>query len=487
MLSGWLHNIFNYNENENENENEATVKHLNKKVKDLYNPCVLAQGQRLHAKQAEKVEALQPNLLAFNENVISPYANTSPYVNVNTYARYGSANVNTYANGDRYSNANTYATTNTYIKGRKYPPGDQCGNSVEGFETLATPRTNAKNSSELAETNNASANYGQKIDRYVTEYPSLLADSRMYVQGQGTGAQGQGTDRTKNIKATLNQAIGVNYDITADKEGCYKQTDSVLDYQSDMTNVTVDTCKNRASEIGYAGFSIKKKTDGQLGCYLTNDLAGAKSGGLATKSQTSLAFKSDKNANLGSLLMNGQLGLFQDTLPLATDLTAVPGCDMKGGKILINTDSVVATYGSNCLNSIKSAYNNKCIDQNQGSTASGLQMQMWDCVPGHPHQNMKYNQTTQTINAPGNNLCVDVWNRGTGNGTKVSQYSCTGGSNQKWVYGADKTLRPQHTTGKCLDLLNNNNANGAGLGIWDCNGGANQQWDITQNGNILAP
>jgi hypothetical protein len=241
--------------------------------------------------------------------------------------------------------------------------------------------------------------------------------------------------------------------------------------------------------MGYTGFSIKKKTDGQLGCYLTNDIAGVKSGGLATKPQTSLAFKTNTNAKVGSLLMNGQLGLFNGTTYdiLDTDLTPVSGCAADGSKILINADSIQATYGLNCVNSIKSAWNNKCIDQNLGSSAPGLQMQMWDCTPGNPHQNMKYNRDTQTINAPGDNLCFDVWAAGTASGTRVTQYPCTGRANQKWVYGADKSLRPQHTSGKCLDLLGYNNANGAGLVIWDCNGSANQQWDITQNGTVLVP
>jgi hypothetical protein len=462
MLSGWLHNLF-YNDEEERNN----VKILNKQVKDLYKPCVLTQGQRLHNNQAEKITALTPNLLAFNETVATPYANTSPFVNTNTYAQYDVAN--TYANGDRYSNAKTYATKNTYIK----------GNTIEGFGPM---QTTAKNTADWQDTTNLSTDYTQKIDRYQTEYPSLIDHSRLYSQS---------TDRTTNYKENtriLNQDINMKYNITADKEGCYKQVPgSDLVYQSDMNDVTLDTCKKRTSDLAYAGFSVKTKADGQLGCYLTNNVAGNKTAGIATKSQTSLAFKTDKSANMGALLMNGQLGIFQDTKTLATDLTAVPGCNADGSKILINPDTITATWGGNCVNTIKSEFNNKCIDQSNGSKDPYLQMQMWDCGQGNPNQNMIYNNDSYTINVPGDNLCMDVLGAGTADGTKVIQYSCNGGTNQKWTYGMDKTLQPQHTSGKCLDVLGYNNANGAGLGIWDCNGGTNQKWDITRNGIMLAP
>ena len=466
MLSNWIHNLFYNGEEERNNVNI-----LNKQVKDLYKPCVLTQGQRLHNNQAEKINALRPNLLAFNEPITPPYTNTSPFVNTNTYAQYNAAN--TYANGDRYNNANTYATTNTYIKGSNYP---RC---IEGFGPI---ETTAKNTAEWQDTTNLSNDYSQKIDRYATEYPTLLAHGRLYSQA---------TDRNTNYKEntlSLNKDINVKYNITADKEGCYKQAaGSDLLYQSDIKDVTLDTCKKRASDLAYAGFSIKSKTDGKLGCYLTNDVAGNKTAGIATRPQTSLAFKSDKSANIGGLLMNGQLGIFQDTKTLATDLTAVPGCNVDGSKILINPDTVVATWGGNCANNIKSELNYKCIDQSNGSKDPYLQMQMWDCGQGNPNQNMVYNSDSQTINVPGDNLCMDVLGAGTADGTKVIQYSCNGGSNQKWTYGIDKTLQPQNAPGKCLDLLNSNNANGAVLGIWDCNGGTNQKWDITRNGVMFAP
>lgn len=337
MLSGWLHNLF-YNDKEERNN----VKLLNKQVKDLYKPCVLTQGKRLNNNQAETVNSLTSNLLAFNETITTPYANTSPFVNINTYAKYDV--INTYANGDRYTNANTYATTNTYIKDSKYPASERCGSRLEGFGTI---KTTSKNNAEWQDTTNLRTDYAEKIDRYQTEYPSLIDHSRSYTQG---------TDRTTNYKENtriLNEDINMKYNITANKEGCYKQAPSAdLFYQSDMNDVTLDTCKKRTSDLAYAGFSVKKKADGQMGCYLTNDIAGNKTSGIMTKSKTSLAFKTDKSANIGGLLMNGQLGIFQDKKTLATDLTAVTGCNVDGSKILINPNSITATWGGNCVNNI---------------------------------------------------------------------------------------------------------------------------------------
>ena len=296
-----------------------------KKVKNLYKPSVLTQGQRLHNNQAAKITALTPNLLAFNEPITTPYSDTSPFINTNTYATY--APEQTYANGDRYSNANTYATKNTYLKGR------------EGFGNMQTTAAGQ-------DTTNVSTNYAQKIDQYKADYPSLEERGRLYAQS---------TDRMTNYKQNterLDEAIDRAYNITATKEGCYAQVaGSDLVYQSDMPTVTLETCKKRASDLAYAGFSIKPNADGQLGCSLTNDIAGNKAAGIATKPQTSLAFKTNKNARVGSLLLNGQLGLFNGSTTdiLDTDLTAVPGCSADNSSpTLINPASIVATWGGNC-------------------------------------------------------------------------------------------------------------------------------------------
>ena len=127
----------------------------------------------------------------------------------------------------------------------------------------------------------------------------------------------------------------------------------------------------------------------------------------------------------------------------------------------------------------------KCLDQDGGNKSSSLQMQVMDCQPGNPNQVMTYNSDL-TVTIPGN-LCLDVNGAQTWNGTKAIQYQCHGGSNQKWIYGADKTLRPQFAPNKCLDSLaysSDYSRQGPKIGIWDCNGYPNQTWNINKGLNI---
>ena len=207
---------------------------------------------------------------------------------------------------------------------------------LEGFDTIASNNTLGKNNSQLSETTTLSTDFDKKIARYTTEQPLFIDEMRNNIQLN---------DRTKNVKGReFNE-------ITVDKEGCYKTAGaSGLENQADMTDVSVQTCKIRASDLGYAGFAIRKNSSGQFGCYLTNDIAQAKSGGIATKAETSYAFKTSSDANKGGLLANGQIGIYNNTIDnnLITDLDGIAGCDAKGNGLLINEQSVVATYGSNC-------------------------------------------------------------------------------------------------------------------------------------------
>jgi hypothetical protein len=203
--------------------------------------------------------------------------------------------------------------------------------TIEGFST--------NNNSQLSETMTLSDDFDRKIDRYTTQQPILIDETRNFMKLN---------DRNKNIK--MNEKL---YDITYEKEGCYKENannNTGLLYQEDMKDVSVQTCKMRASDLAYAGFAVKKNTAGQMGCYLTNDIEGAKAGGLATKSMTSFSFKKSNLANIGGLLPNGQVGIYNNKPDnnLLTDLTAREGCDIKGGKVLINDKTLVASYGLNC-------------------------------------------------------------------------------------------------------------------------------------------
>jgi hypothetical protein len=216
--------------------------------------------------------------------------------------------------------------------------------TIEGFGTM----TASKNNADLSDTTTLSNEFDKNIDRYNKEYPLFIDETRNAVKLN---------DRTKNIKDnSLLFTNGDNnfYDITYEKEGCYKSAGaSGLQLQTDLKEVNVNTCKMRASDLGYSGFAIRAGPSGQLGCYLSKNISSAKSGGIATKPITSLAFKTSTSANMGGLLPNGQLGIYNNTIDnnLVTDLTSIDGCDMTGEDMLINEKSLVATWGGNCAKS----------------------------------------------------------------------------------------------------------------------------------------
>ena len=213
----------------------------------------------------------------------------------------------------------------------------------EGFTSNSSnSSTLAKNENELLNTTGLSNNLNTNVTRYNNEYPNLIADARAFTKM---------TNRNATVNRDFKEHVDLLYDITADKEGCYKQSNkSSLVYQSDIKDVDERTCKNRALDMGYPAFVIKKNATGQLGCYLSKDIEGERAGGLATRDMTSFSFKKSKGANVGGLLTNGQIGSYKDTVNtnMVTDLTAYPGCDIQGGNVFINDASVTATYGGNC-------------------------------------------------------------------------------------------------------------------------------------------
>jgi len=127
---------------------------------------------------------------------------------------------------------------------------------------------------------------------------------------------------------------------------------------------------------------------------------------------------------------------------------------------------------------ISTGQNGKCLDQSNGNQSPLLPIQLWDCGPGNPNQQMTYNSSTQAITTPGG-LVLDVYEFGTSPNTPVIQNGWVGGPNQKWTYGADKTLRPQHAPNMCLDFTSYNN--GTGVVIYPCYNTATQIWNINQS------
>lgn len=76
--------------------------------------------------------------------------------------------------------------------------------------------------------------------------------------------------------------------------------------------------------------------------------------------------------------------------------------------------------------------------------------------------------------------CADDTNSGTADGTAIVLYGCTGNANQRWMAGADGTLR---TLGKCLTASGTTDGSAAVLSA--CTGSTAQKWTYQQSGALV--
>jgi GH25 family lysozyme M1 (1,4-beta-N-acetylmuramidase) len=111
----------------------------------------------------------------------------------------------------------------------------------------------------------------------------------------------------------------------------------------------------------------------------------------------------------------------------------------------------------------------KCLDDPNGSTASGTRLQVWRCL-GNTNQRWTVVQDgTLRING----ACLAE--AGTGNGAAVVLNVCDGTSAQRWQVGTNGQLA-NTASGRCLDDPGWQTANGTLVQTWSCAGGANQHW-----------
>jgi alpha-galactosidase len=111
----------------------------------------------------------------------------------------------------------------------------------------------------------------------------------------------------------------------------------------------------------------------------------------------------------------------------------------------------------------------RCLDVNNGGSANGTQMLLWDC---HTGANQQFTQNGQTLQVLGK--CLDAPSNA-GGGTRVQIWDCNGGANQRWNLNTNGTISNAQT-GLCLDANNGGTANGTAVIVWSCHGGTNQRW-----------
>jgi non-reducing end alpha-L-arabinofuranosidase len=122
--------------------------------------------------------------------------------------------------------------------------------------------------------------------------------------------------------------------------------------------------------------------------------------------------------------------------------------------------------------SLVGAQSGRCLDDPNGTTANGTQMQIFDCN-GLAAQRWTYNPGTKQLTVVGK--CLDASNHGTTNNTPVIIFDCSGQTNQQWNLNSNGTITGVQS-GLCLDATGRGTANATKIILFACNGGANQQW-----------
>jgi hypothetical protein len=109
------------------------------------------------------------------------------------------------------------------------------------------------------------------------------------------------------------------------------------------------------------------------------------------------------------------------------------------------------------------------MDVNEGSSANGTPMVIWDC---HTRANQQFTQNGQELRVLGK--CLEV-PANSAAGTRARIWDCTGGANQRWTFNTNGTIS-NGQTGLCLDVNANGTANGTAVIVWNCHTASNQRW-----------
>lgn len=210
---------------------------------------------------------------------------------------------------------------------------------------------------------------------------------------------------------------------------------------------------------------------------------------------TQLTASYDDTTGLIALYVNGTLAgtgqhaktTWNATGPLvlgryqAQGKPAVP-LDGRVSNVTVYNHSTVPSATSTKL--VSALSENKCMDDNLGSTADGNRIQIWDCndANGGIAQQFEIRETGE-LRILGK--CVSAANNGTTNGTPVHLWTCNNSGAQQWLPTATNGLyNPQ--SGRCLDIPNYRIDNGTQLQLSDCNNTNAQRWTTATLASPLA-
>jgi hypothetical protein len=107
------------------------------------------------------------------------------------------------------------------------------------------------------------------------------------------------------------------------------------------------------------------------------------------------------------------------------------------------------------------------------STASGTQLDLWDCNGGG---NQSWNwEDDGTVTVYGSK-CLAIGGTGGAAGDPVIIADCTGADSQKWTLNAGQTVTSVAVPALCLEAVGGATGNGTSIGVGTCAGGTGQAW-----------
>jgi len=212
--------------------------------------------------------------------------------------------------------------------------------AIEPFGGFA--QVEATNASRSTASSGLINRLNTQLSSYSSAFRNLMTATDTYLKTAGTGV------RNRNIYVVKTAPTS---DLSYNLQGCYKyppaaSSANLWSFQTDLGNdVSVDTCKLRAADLGRSVFGLRNDTGG---CYVSDDVTTATSYGRAYKTMTSYSLSEVTNADTAALMLNGQISTFKNNdsgVSPVLDLSGVPQCNRSyGGKIAVAT----ASYGTNC-------------------------------------------------------------------------------------------------------------------------------------------
>jgi polyhydroxybutyrate depolymerase len=156
---------------------------------------------------------------------------------------------------------------------------------------------------------------------------------------------------------------------------------------------------------------------------------------------------------------------------------AAVGCSGTPDPDRVATIASAITIDTSATYTLVGVQSGKCVDVPNGSTSTGVQLDIATCVASTRQQfKLEAQGNGYRIRNVGSNLCMDVSGASTANGAAVIQWTCSTGTNQQWSFtdtsGAEK-VTDLHA-GKVLDVTGTATADGTKLEQWTWNSGSNQ-------------